>query len=58
MMSRREDILDGSKAERSAYGLVYTEVLGWIDLGHAQGNDIRQLWAQNAVRRSTERPDV
>lgn len=45
-MSRREDILDGSKAERSAYGLVYTEVLGWIDLGHAQGNDIRQLWAQ------------
>lgn len=45
-MSRRADIIDGSKAERNAYGLVYTEVLGWIDLGHAQGNDIRQLWAQ------------
>lgn len=42
-MSTRKDILDGSKAESSAYGLVYTELSGWIDLGHAQGTDIRQL---------------
>lgn len=45
-MSNRSDIIDGAMGERSAYGLVYTEVLGWIDLGHAQGTDIRNLWAQ------------
>ena len=32
------------------YGLVYTEELGWIDLGHAQGQDARILkenWSKN-----------
>lgn len=42
-MSKRIDILDGKEAARVPYGLVYTEVLGWIDLGHAQGSDIRNL---------------
>ncbi|MCT4701046.1 hypothetical protein MUA02_03390 [Enterobacteriaceae bacterium H20N1] len=42
-MSKRSDIIDGSAAARAPYGLVYTEVLGWIDLGHAQGTDIRNL---------------
>ncbi|BES85034.1 hypothetical protein PEC302110_21310 [Pectobacterium araliae] len=42
-MSKRYEILDGSKAAASKGGLVYTEVLGWIDLGHAQGTDIRNL---------------
>ncbi|GLR10190.1 hypothetical protein GCM10007905_29100 [Mixta theicola] len=42
-MSKRSDIIDGSKATTEKYGLVYTEVLGWIDLGHAQGKDIRAL---------------
>lgn len=26
--------------------MIYTEVLGWVDLGHAQGTDIRNLWAE------------
>lgn len=42
-MSKRSEIIDGKLAARERYGLVYTEVLGWIDLGHAQGTDIRNL---------------
>jgi len=42
-MSKRSDIIDGKIAARVPYGLVYTEVIGWIDLGHAQGTDIRAL---------------
>ena len=45
-MSSRSEIIDGRLAPKSFYGLIYTEVLGWIDLGHAQGTDIRKLWAQ------------
>lgn len=40
-MSVREEIVDARFADGLKYGLIYTEVLGWIDLGHAQGNDIR-----------------
>lgn len=42
-MSKRSDIIDGTAAARVPYGLVYTEVLGWVDLGHAQGTDFRNL---------------
>ncbi|AVJ18330.1 hypothetical protein HF675_09125 [Serratia sp. JUb9] len=42
-MSKRSDIIDGSQAPFQNRGLVYTEVLGWVDLGHAQGTDIRYL---------------
>lgn len=42
-MSTRNDIIDGKNAARVPYGLIYTKVLGWIDLGHAQGTDIRRL---------------
>ncbi|WP_058910595.1 hypothetical protein [Entomohabitans teleogrylli] len=45
-MSIRSDIIDGRLAIGSSYGLIYTEVLGWIDLGHAQGEDIRDLLQQ------------
>jgi len=45
-MSKRSDIIDGNRAVTEKYGLVYTELLGWIDLGHAQGNDIRHLFSQ------------
>jgi len=38
-ISKRHDIIYGNK-----YGLIYTEVLGWIDLGHAQGADIKKLF--------------
>ncbi|MCG8155786.1 hypothetical protein JMY81_07175 [Brenneria goodwinii] len=41
-MSKRNDIIDGRQSHLK-YGLIYTEVLGWIDLGHAQGTDIRNL---------------
>ncbi|EYU15443.1 hypothetical protein [Photorhabdus aegyptia] len=26
--------------------LIYTEDLGWIDLGHAKGDDSKMLWNQ------------
>ncbi|QGY28436.1 hypothetical protein [Pantoea cypripedii] len=42
-MSKRSDIIDGSEAAKADYGLIYTEVLGWVDLGHAKGDDIRKL---------------
>ncbi len=37
-MTKRADIQSGR--------LVYTEHLGWIDKGHAKGDDTRALWAQ------------
>lgn len=42
-MSQRSEIIDGKKAAVFNRGLVYTEVLGWVDLGHAQGTDIIEL---------------
>lgn len=45
-MSIRSEFIDGNLAQGSSYGLIYTEVLGWVDLGHAQGTDVRNLWAQ------------
>jgi len=37
-MSKRSDILEPSEwISTKRTGLVYSEVLGWIDLGHAQG---------------------
>ncbi|WP_039054647.1 hypothetical protein [Enterobacter sp. Bisph1] len=44
-MSKREDILDGREYKRK-YDLIYTEVLCWIDLGHAHGTDIVRLLKQ------------
>lgn len=42
-MSNRKDIIDGRDAAFSREGLIYTELLGWIDLGHARGDDIRMI---------------
>lgn len=42
-MSKREDITTAALGSAIGFGLVYTKVLGWIDLGHAQGNDARKL---------------
>ena len=42
-MSKRSDRVDGRNSNNLTYGLIYTEALGWIDLGHAQGTDIRKL---------------
>ena len=42
-MSKRSEIIDGRDASSARFGIVYTEVLGWIDLGHSRGEDIRNL---------------
>ncbi|WON76491.1 hypothetical protein [Serratia sp. UGAL515B_01] len=42
-MSKRNEIVDGRLSNDLSYGVVYTEVLGWIDLEHAQGTDIKNL---------------
>ncbi|ELF4281891.1 hypothetical protein RNF85_000402 [Salmonella enterica] len=55
-MSIRSEIIDGHLAQSQSYGLIYTEVLGWIDLGHAQGTDIRNLWAQMLRGESPNEP--
>lgn len=59
-MSKRSDIIDGKIAARVPFGLVYTEVLGWSDLGHAQGKDIRTLLRKIEVGESSgqDRYDV
>ncbi|QKJ85271.1 hypothetical protein PMPD1_0290 [Paramixta manurensis] len=45
-MSKRIDIIDPTIYTPNSRGLIYTEVLGWIDLGHALGNDIRDILFQ------------
>lgn len=45
-MSKRSEIGDGFGAASRKTGLVYTEVLGWVDLGHARGVDIVKLMLQ------------
>ena len=42
-MSDRRDIIEGKLASVANKGLIYTEVLGWIDLGHARGEDIKKI---------------
>ncbi|KNC89520.1 hypothetical protein [Trabulsiella odontotermitis] len=42
-MSTRSDIKDGAQFDMLDRGIVYTEVLGWIDMGHARGNDVLAL---------------
>lgn len=43
-MSERNDIIEPSEwtLDRKT-GLVYSEILGWIDIGHVQGSDIKNL---------------
>jgi len=47
-MSTRREIKDGALFDVLDRGLVYTEVLGWIDMGHARGNDVAALRRQFA----------
>lgn len=54
-MSKRSDIIDGRQSHLK-YGLIYTEVLGWIDLGHAQGTDIRKLLRDIDAGESSGKP--
>ena len=43
-MSKRFDITDGTFATTKKNGLIYTEELGWIDLGHANPAGAEKLW--------------
>lgn len=48
-MSNRGEILDSSRfgSENGIrHGLLYSGVLGWLDMGHARGDDVRKLMAQ------------
>ena len=56
LMSKREDILDTSRLSSEhgiRSGLLYSEVLGWIDMGHARGDDIRDLMAKFSIGESS-----
>lgn len=56
-MAKRENIIDGSKANTSTGGLIYTRKCGWIDLGHAQPSGARRLYEKvcdNTQKKSTE----
>ncbi|MCK3668628.1 hypothetical protein [Photorhabdus noenieputensis] len=35
-----------NKVDIDSGRLIYTEDLGWIDLGHAKGDDSKMLWNQ------------
>lgn len=43
-MTKRTDIIDGSKALGRKYGLIYTKKCGWVDLGHANPEGAKALW--------------
>ncbi|GKW36753.1 hypothetical protein [Pectobacterium carotovorum] len=55
-MSKRSEIVGGSTATMNKSGLIYSEVLGWVDLGHAQGDDIRKLLPQFEAGESGVKP--
>lgn len=42
-MSTRKEIQDGAQFDVLDRGLVYTEALGWLDMGHARGNYVISL---------------
>jgi hypothetical protein len=43
-MSTRREIKDGALFDVLDRGIVYTEALGWLDMGHVRGN------AQTSIR--------
>ena len=45
-MSTRREIKDGALFDVLDRGIVYTEALGWLDMGHARGNDVAELKRQ------------
>ena len=58
-MSKRGEILDSSRfgSENGIRrGLLYSEVLGWLDMGHARGDDIRKLMAQFSSGEASGKP--
>jgi hypothetical protein len=45
-MSTRREIKDEALFDVLDRGIVYTEALGWFDMGHARGNDVTTLKRQ------------
>lgn len=53
-MTKRADIIDNTDryiTREIRSGLIYTENLGWIDLGHANPSGAERLWHQMAMPR-------
>lgn len=55
-MSKREEIIDPLAPREKEYGLVYSAVLGWIDLEHASGEDITDCLGQMARGEASGQP--
>lgn len=55
-MSKRIDIIDPSRELGAPVGLIYSEILGWIDLGQALGRDIKKLLQQMAAGERGSQP--
>ncbi|MEQ9441243.1 MAG: hypothetical protein RIG62_19525 [Cyclobacteriaceae bacterium] len=45
-MSKRTDIVDGPTSVYKDFGLVYTCLCGWVDLGQARPGSARSLWSK------------
>jgi hypothetical protein len=56
-MSKRSEIVDGSVAEKTDFGIVYTCDAGWVDVGHAGPGAATQLWALIRSERGEMSPD-
>jgi len=53
-LTKRSDIIDNSDryiTRNTPTGLIYTENLGWIDLGHANPTGAERLWQQMVMPR-------
>lgn len=53
-MTTRSDIIDNSDryiTRNTPHGLIYTDNLGWIDLGHANPSGAERLWQQMIMPR-------
>lgn len=55
-MSTRSEIKDGAQFGILHRGLVYTEALGWLDMGHARGNDMAALKRQFVEGERSSKP--
>ena len=55
-MSTRREIKDGALFDVLDRGIVYTEALGWLDMGHARGNDVATLKRQFVEGESSGKP--
>jgi len=58
-MLKRTDIVDGPGSVFKDYGLIYTCLSGWVDLGQARPAKVRSLWSKlvgEAGQRSRKHP--